>query len=90
MKKTAILLLLMAAFASCKNTWDEDDKKSFYDACMEDAKSSGAPAEKIKPYCDCVFSKIMAKDPNENDALEHMDSLAKDPDLIGCKTARDN
>jgi hypothetical protein len=89
MKKLASLLLLLVAFASCKNTWSEDDKKAFYESCMDDARSNGAPQDKIKPYCDCVFGKITAKYPNENDALEHMDSLAKDPDLMSCKTERD-
>jgi hypothetical protein len=88
MNRLLVLLLLIVAFSACKNTWNEDDKKSFYEACEEDARSNGAAPDKIKPYCDCVFGKIMAKYPNENDALEHMDSLAKDADLMSCKTER--
>ncbi len=89
MKKILLLASLCLAFTSCKNTWSDDDKKAFYNACMEDAKSAGSAPEKIKPYCDCVFGKIVARYPNENDALEHMDSLAKDPGLMTCKTERD-
>lgn len=89
MKQIIALLFLTAVFASCKNTWSEEDKKAFYDSCTEDAKSSGTSLEKIKPYCDCVFGKIIAKYPNENDALEHMDSLARDPELLSCKIVRD-
>ena len=88
MKKIIALLLIILFFTSCKNTWSDEDKKAFYDACTEDANHAGSPPEKIKPYCDCVLGKIMAKYPSENDALEHIDSLAKDPDLISCKTVR--
>jgi len=86
--KKLVPLLIVLIIASCKNTWNSDDKKAFYEACEDDAKSNGTDPGKIKPYCDCVFGKIMAKYPNENEALAHIDSLAKDPDLISCKTER--
>ena len=90
MKRILFFLLLIITAASCKNTWSQEDKKAFYEACTEDAANGGSTPEKIKPYCDCVLGKIMEKYPNGNDALEHMDSLAKDHGLISCKTQRDS
>ena len=72
-------------FASCKNTWNQDDKDSFYQACTDEAvKWAGSP-EKAKTYCDCVLGKMMTKYPHEDDALEHIDELAKDTALINCR-----
>ena len=86
MKKYVTALVLMLSFASCKDTWNEEDKQSFYQACMDDAKTWAGSDARAKTYCDCVFGKMEKKYPNENDALEHIDKLAKDSSLIGCKT----
>ena len=90
MKKALPLLLLLAVItASCKNTWNDNDKKALYQACSEEAANAGTPPEQVKPYCDCVIKKILAKYPDENDAMAHKDSVAKDPDLISCRMERD-
>ena len=86
MKKLLPLLLLLILFSgSCRETWTSDTKNTFYEACTEEAGSWAGSPEKAKAYCDCVLAKMMAKYPHEEDALEHIDSLAKDPDLISCK-----
>jgi len=85
MKKLLPLLLLVMLTVSCRETWTEGTKNSFYDACTEEANHWSGTPERAKTYCDCVLGKMMAKYPHEIDALEHIDSLAKDPDLIGCK-----
>lgn len=70
---------------SCKNTWNEEDKSAFYEACTGEAIRWAGTQEVAKTYCDCVFGKMEKKYPNEEDALEHIDVLAKDTDLIKCK-----
>ena len=84
-KLLPLLLLLIILTTSCRETWSSETKDSFYQACTDEAgKWSGTP-ERAKTYCDCVLGKMMAKYPHEEDALEHIDSLAKDPGLINCK-----
>ena len=85
MKKIFPILFLAILSASCKNTWSDEDKDAFYQACTEEANTwAGSPA-KAKTYCDCVFEKMTRKYPHEEDALEHIDSLGKDPELLKCK-----
>ena len=79
-----LLLLPLIALCSCKGSWDEDDKKVFYQSCLDEAKGWVKP-EKAKPYCDCVLDKVLAKYPNESDALEHIDSVINDPAVAQCK-----
>jgi hypothetical protein len=84
MLKIFPLLALIAFSASCK-TWSDEDKDAFNQSCTQEAITwAGTPAI-AKSYCDCIFEKMTKKYPDENDALEHMDSLGKDPDLIKCK-----
>ena len=86
MKKTLLFALVLFSFTACKNTWDGDDKKMFYQSCMDEANSWAGSQEKAKTYCDCVMEKVMVKFPNETDALEHIDSVINDPDIHTCKT----
>ena len=79
------LLLLIVMTTACKNTWDQEDKDLFYQACMEDANTWAGSQEKAKTYCNCVLDKVMQKFPNEGDALDHMDSVINDPDIRSCK-----
>ena len=80
-----LLIIPVILLVSCKNTWNQDDKDSFYQACTDEAiKWAGSP-EKAKTYCDCVLGKMMTKYPHEDDALEHIDELAKDTALINCR-----
>ena len=78
-------ILLVIISASCKNTWSEEDKDSFYQACTDEANKWAGSPEKAKTYCDCVLQKMMTKYPHEDDALEHIDILAKDTALMHCK-----
>ncbi len=82
-----VSVLLLLVVTSCKNTWSREDKATFYQACTEEAKPWTGSAEKAKTYCDCVFANMEKKYPNEEDALEHIDSLAKDSALLNCKGA---
>jgi hypothetical protein len=85
MKKVMLFIIPVILLASCKNTWNQDDKDSFYQACTDEAvKWAGSP-EKAKTYCDCVLGKMMTKYPHEDDALEHIAELAKDTALINCR-----
>jgi hypothetical protein len=85
MKKIFPFLLLLILLASCKSSWNDEDKDAFYQACTDEAIHWAGTQERAKTYCDCVFGKMIKKYPNEEDALEHIDSLGKDPDLIRCK-----
>jgi hypothetical protein len=85
MKKICFYILAIILCNSCKNTWSQEDKDAFYQACTEEAQKTGDTPEKAKAYCDCVFGKMEKKYPNEEDALEHIDILAKDTELIKCK-----
>ena len=85
MKKIILPVLLGLCCTSCTSSWNEDDKKSFYQACSDEAKTWAGSDAKVKTYCDCVFEKLEKKFPDENDALEHIAVLANDTDLINCK-----
>lgn len=86
MNKFLLSALLIVLFASCKNTWNEEDKASFYLACVDDAKTWAGSPDRAKTYCDCVFEKMEKIYPNESDALEHINELTKDTSLVNCKT----
>ena len=85
--KSQIIFLLLAllAITACKNTWSREDKATFYETCTEEARPWTGSPEKATTYCDCVFTHMEKRYPNEEDALEHMDSLAKDTSLLNCK-----
>ncbi len=85
MKKLLPLLLLIIISASCKDTWNGEDKDLFYQACTSEAIKWAGSKEKAKTYCDCVLQKMMARYPNEEDALENIGTLSKDTGLINCK-----
>lgn len=84
MKRVIFLFAIILCATSCKNTWSQEDKDTFYKSCMDEANTWAG--DKAKPYCDCMLEKMMKKYPNENDALENIDSVIKDPDLQACKT----
>lgn len=90
MKYTILILFLACIFSSCKNTWSDEDKQAFYNVCIEDAKGWAGSDDRARVYCDCVFTEIARKYPNENDALEHINELIKDSSMHACKTAAMN
>lgn len=77
-------ILLLATFISCK-TWDDEGKSTFHKACEEEFKEWAGSDAKAKTYCDCLLEKVMVKYPDENDALEHINDLAKDSTLLSCR-----
>ncbi len=83
--RKALLLVLLPLLGACKNTWNEDDKQAWQQACTENAIKWAGSEAKAKTYCDCVLGKMMQKYPNENDALEHMNDLATDTSIQSCK-----
>ena len=85
MKKVLVVLLVSIFFISCKNTWNEEDKDAFYQACTEEAIKWAGTQEIAKTYCDCVFTKMNQRYPTEAEVLEHLAELAKDTGLINCK-----
>jgi hypothetical protein len=90
MKRVLLFLVVAVVAVSCKNTWNQEDKDAFYQACTEEHMRTGVTKEQAKTFCDCVFGQMEKKYPNEEDALEHIDVLAKDTDLVRCNfdTAR--
>jgi hypothetical protein len=80
----ATVTLVPVLFCSCSNTWTQEDKDSFYQACMDDAATWSGSAESSRVYCDCVLNKIVEKYPHVSDALEHIEQLAKDPQMQEC------
>jgi hypothetical protein len=86
MKKLIPLLSILFIFTtSCREKWTTGTKNRFYEGCTQEAQKWAGSPELAKTYCDCVFEKMSAKYPHEDDALAHIDSLAVDPDLIRCK-----
>lgn len=86
MKKILPIILSVFLLGSCANSgWDQETKDLFRQGCMEDAKERGWDDAKAKSVCDCRLEKTMEKYPNMADALEHVDSLANDPDIKACK-----
>ena len=87
MKPVFLFLIVIILAISCKEKWNEEDKRAFYTACTEEARKSWARTDSIaQTYCDCIFNKMALKYPQEEDMLEHIDKLAKDTDLIKCKS----
>jgi len=74
---------MVTLLASCR--WDNEDKDTFRQACMDDAKGWMKDDAKAKTYCECVLTKMMARYPDENDALDHIGELAKDTSLMNCR-----
>jgi hypothetical protein len=85
MKKGILFIVLITSFSSCINTWNEEDKAAFHEACMDEAKAWAGTEARAKTYCDCVFEKMEKKYPNENDALAHISDLAHDTALLQCR-----
>jgi hypothetical protein len=85
LKRNAALLLVLTGFVSCRSTWNQTKEQTFYNACLDDAKTWAASPEQAVTYCNCVISKIKQKYPNEQDALKQIDSLVLDKDLQACK-----
>ena len=90
MKHAIFFLFVLFFVSSCKDRWNEDDKTIFKKACLEDAQKWAGSPEKAETYCNCLMEKIVLKYPHENDALENLDSVVKDPAIHGCKEALDN
>lgn len=80
-----VVIFTAVVLVSCHNTWTEDDKNSFHQACMDDAATWSPSNEASRMYCDCVLGKIVKRYPNVNDALEHIEQLTNDPEMKECK-----
>lgn len=80
-----VFLIGFIFLASCK-TWSSEDKDVFHESCMDEARKWTGNEASAKTYCDCVLEHIMKKYPDENDALEHLDSIINDPAINVCKT----
>lgn len=83
--KYIVLLLLVVGCSSCQGGWTQDDKDAFYEACMDDANSWAGDPAKAKQYCECVVIKVMERYPDVNEALEHVDLIARDPEIQTCR-----
>lgn len=85
MKRYMSLLAVAAMLSSCKDSWPEEYKQQYHKTCYDNAISLSATEEQAKVYCDCVLEKTIAKYPNVEDLLEHMNEVGSDPDIQQCK-----
>ncbi|MBL7717286.1 MAG: hypothetical protein JNL72_00515 [Flavipsychrobacter sp.] len=84
MKTTLYILALAFTFTSCKDTWPQEYKDQYHRDCMESPTLQGVPESIAKSYCDCVLEKTVAKYPNVEDLLAHMNEVSSDPDIQSC------
>lgn len=84
MKYYFLITAIICTLTSCENTWDQEGRDAFKQACMEDARSQHMSDEKAKTMCDCRLETVMKKYPRMGDALEHMSDIANDPDMKKC------
>lgn len=85
MKRFSFLILISLLSLSCNNTWDNEAKELFHQACMESAGGSNMDVSAAKSMCDCRLEKAMKKYPNFADAMQHAGDLMDDQDLKDCK-----
>lgn len=79
-------ILFLLGLCSC-NTWSDEGKDSWKQACNENAVQWAASKEDAQTYCNCALDKMMQKYPNINDALEHVNELATDTSFVACRHA---
>ncbi len=84
-KKYIVLVLFWAFIAGCTEFWSGANQRRFTEACVEESLSWAGSEERASDYCECVLGKMMQRYPNDEDALLHLASLAKDTALINCK-----
>lgn len=85
MKKYALLLLTVITFAACKNTWPDEYKDLFHQACMEEEMVDGVSEAKAKAICDCRTDKVIEKYPDFKEAMENIIEVTNDPELKECE-----
>lgn len=85
MKKILLLPALILVLGSCKNTWNEEAKDSWLKSCKSDSQRWFGKEASADVYCKCVLDKLEKKYPNLNDALNHVDEIAKDTAIQSCK-----
>lgn len=84
MSKTLLLLLVVATISSC-NTWSEETRQTWQQACADNAINWAASKDEAQTYCNCVMEKMMTKYPDVNDALDHVSDLATDTAFYACR-----
>ena len=77
-------MLLSGSVTSC-NTWSEDTKQTWQQACTDNAVTWAASKDDAVTYCNCVMEKMIAKYPDVNDALGHVPELATDTAFYACR-----
>ena len=85
MKRFILFIFIVVIFAACRDGWSWGRKHQFYQGCTEEALKKGDSPAVAKAFCDCVYGQMVKKYPNEEEALEHIDKLAEDTDLIRCR-----
>jgi len=84
MKQFVIFILTICLFSSCAG-WDGESKEQFHSSCMESLRSAGKTEAEAKSTCDCRLEKTIKKYPSVDEAMEHMDKIATDPEIAACK-----
>jgi hypothetical protein len=84
MKKYFLGFTILLSLSACDGGWPDDEKKMFYESCIEDAKDRGMNDVQAKAVCDCRLDKLMKKYPDVKDALENVQTIMTDPDLKKC------
>ena len=85
MKKRLLFFLAIIFISACRSAWNQTNEQTFYNACLDDAKTWASSPEQAAAYCNCVIPKIKQKYPNENDAMKQINLLALDKDMQACR-----
>lgn len=84
MKSYLLITPLFLLLSSCSG-WSEDSKRDFITSCKETTLSEGKDEAQAKSICDCRLEKIMKKYPDVEAALEHMNEIATDKEIMACQ-----
>ena len=87
MKYAAFLLLLPAAFASCKEGWTDEYKTQYRQQCQQENSGLYATQAQTDAYCDCNLEAVMKIYPHPSDIIENYASTAARKVLEECSLA---
>lgn len=87
MKYCCLLLAGLLLLGSCKEGWDEENKKAYRQSCMEEARTWGGTEAQAEQYCNCSLEKVMQHYSSIEEVLVNKDSLQLRQELDACREA---
>lgn len=84
MKKLLVLIVSVAAFTACENTWDSEARDMFVRGCENSAKGKMTEADATK-MCECRLEVMMELYPNFSQAMDNLDKVIKDTSFLKCE-----